>query len=129
MRRRTLIAGLSSAAFCLLNARAQPAEPPRRIVLLIPIVPARIQGPLWTFLRQLQALGSTEERNLRIDYRWPGEDVERMRADAEDVAASKPDMIFAHGGPALAAASKATRTTPIVFVQTPDPIEAGFVVS
>ena len=80
-------------------------------------------------MRQLQALGWTEERNLRIDYRWPGEDVERMRADAEDVAASKPDMIFAHGGPALAAASKATRTTPIVFVQTPDPIEAGFVVS
>jgi ABC-type uncharacterized transport system substrate-binding protein len=38
-----------------------------------------------------------------------------------------PDVIFATGGSPMVALQQATRTLPIVFVQVPDPVGAGFV--
>jgi putative tryptophan/tyrosine transport system substrate-binding protein len=40
-----------------------------------------------------------------------------------------PDVILASGGTVMAPLQQATRTVPIVFTQTPDPVGAGFVAS
>ena len=45
------------------------------------------------------------------------------------MVALAPDVILASGGPVVGALLQATRTVPIVFTQTPDPVGAGFVAS
>jgi putative ABC transport system substrate-binding protein len=82
---------------------------------------------LAAFRDALQKLGWTEGRNLRSDYRWGGGDADRTRAYAADLVALKPDVIF--GAPASAGVPlrRETRTIPIVFAQTPDPVGLGLV--
>ena len=43
------------------------------------------------------------------------------------MVALAPDVILAHGGATVGPLLQATRTVPIVFVQVPDPVGAGFV--
>ena len=52
----------------------------------------------------------------------------RLRYAAELVALA-PDVILAAGGATVGPLLQATRTVPIVFTQTPDPVGAGFVES
>jgi putative ABC transport system substrate-binding protein len=77
----------------------------------------------------LQQLGWTVGRNVRIDYRWAAGDAERIRRYAVELVALAPDVILAAGGAVVAPLLQATRTVPIVFAQTPDPVGAGFVAS
>jgi ABC-type uncharacterized transport system substrate-binding protein len=84
-------------------------------------------GPIAAFLQTLHELGWIEGRNVRLDYRWGGRDVDRIRRDAAELAALAPDVILAGGGQVMGPLREATRTMPIVFTQTPDPIGAGFV--
>jgi len=123
------VAFLGSAFALPVLAREQQPGRVRRIGVLIPIVQTRIQRALSAFLQALHASGWTEDRSVRIEYRWTGEDPDRMRADANELISLNPDVILAHGGPVVSAVQKATRTIPIVFVQVPDPIEAGLVKS
>ena len=44
-----------------------------------------------------------------------------------ELVALAPDVILATGGSSVAPLQQATRTLPIVFVQVPDPVGAGFV--
>jgi hypothetical protein len=46
------------------------------------------------FREGLQKLGWAEGRNLRIDYRWGGGSIERMRTYAAELVALKPDVIL-----------------------------------
>jgi ABC transporter substrate binding protein len=66
-------------------------------------------------------------RNLRIDIRWTAGDSASIRKYAAELAALAPDVILAWGGPVVGPLLQATRTIPIVFTQTPDPVAAGFV--
>jgi ABC-type uncharacterized transport system substrate-binding protein len=52
-----------------------------------------------------------------------------MRESATELAALAPDVILATGSAATAPLLHATRSVPIVFVHTPDPVGAGFVSS
>jgi ABC-type uncharacterized transport system substrate-binding protein len=56
-------------------------------------------------------------------------DAERTRKYAAELVALAPDVILASGGTVVGALLRATRTVPIVFTQTPDPVGAGFVES
>src|SRR5947209_8076421 len=81
-------------------------------------------------LRQaLQQLGWTEGRNIRIDLRWGGSNVERTRGFAAELVHLSPDLIFAYAKAQLAALSRETRTVPIVFCGASAPVEHGFVAS
>src|SRR5215472_6243749 len=81
------------------------------------------------FARGLQELGWIEGRNIRIDYRWGGGDLDRVRRYAAELVALAPDVILVGSGSALAALQNATRTVPIVFVSVSDPVGAGYVAS
>ena len=56
----------------------------------------------------------------------PG-DTGSTRRYADELVALAPDVILASGGTVVGALLQATRTVPIVFTQTLDPVGAGFV--
>jgi ABC-type uncharacterized transport system substrate-binding protein len=64
-----------------------------------------------------------------IEYRYGGDDYERLQALAKELARLKVDVILAASAPSAQAAKDATTTTPIVFVTGNDPVRAGFVAS
>jgi putative ABC transport system substrate-binding protein len=128
MRRRAFIAALGGAAAWPVVARAQQAERMRRVGVLMgyaetdPVAQARVKA----FQENLQQLGWTDGRNVRIDYRWTAGTVENARKYAAELLALAPDVILTVGGttgPML----QATRTVPIVFTNTSDPVGSGFV--
>ena len=128
MKRRTFIAGLGSAAVWPITARGQQPERLRRIGLLLGTTAddSDSQVRLAVFRQSLQQLGWTDGRNLRIDYRWAAGNAENYRKYAAELVALAPDVILAPGfsvGPMI----QATRTVPIVFVFTTDPVGSGFV--
>ena len=129
MQRREFIAALGSAAAWPLAARAQQPERVRRISVLTGIAgnDSEIKDRLTAFSRQLQQLGWTEGRNVRIDIRGGGGDLAATQKHATELVALAPDMILAIGNVTLAPLIEATRTVPIVFTVVIDPVGAGFV--
>src|SRR6516162_7193911 len=98
MKRRDFIALIGGAAAWPLAARAQQAEPVRRIGTLFP---GTKDSPLVSAFRErLAMLGWVEGGNLRVDYRFPGGDPDRYAAYAEELVNLRPDLIFAVNGPA-----------------------------
>jgi putative ABC transport system substrate-binding protein len=130
MRRRAVIAGLGSAAAWPLAARAQQApERMRRIGVLQSLAGDDPEGPtrMAGFMQGLQQLGWIEGRNFRIDSRWAAGDADLHRRYAAELVALAPDVILATASPSVSALQAATRTIPIVFAHSVDPVGAGFV--
>jgi putative tryptophan/tyrosine transport system substrate-binding protein len=130
MRRREFIAGLAGAAAWPLAARAQRGEPVRRIGALMagdendPEQKRRLTA----FTQALADLGWTDGRNVRMDVRWHGGDINRIRALAKELVGLQPDIIVVIGSTAATAAlQRETRTIPIVFVNVSDPVASGLV--
>jgi len=130
MKRRQFITLLAGTAAWPLAARAQQAERMRRIgILMVLADDPEGQARLAAFSRGLAALGWSDGRNVRIDTRWGAGDADRIRRYATELVALTPDVILAAGGAAVGPLLQATRTVPIVFTGTPDPVGAGFVAS
>jgi putative ABC transport system substrate-binding protein len=66
-------------------------------------------------------------RNLKIEIRQIGGDIDRIRRFAAEIVALEPDAILAVGSIAVGALQQETHSIPIVFVNAPDPVGAGFV--
>ena len=84
------------------------------------------------FLQELQQLGWTDGRNVRIDYRWGADDTERIRAErickyVAELVELAPDVVLVNGASSLRPLQEATRTVPIVFVQVTDPVGGGYI--
>jgi putative ABC transport system substrate-binding protein len=91
---------------------------------------AESKARIAAFLQGLQQLGWADGRNVRIDTRWWGaSDADANRRYAAELVALAPDVILASGGSVMAALLQATRTVPIVFTLTVDPVGAGYVAS
>jgi putative ABC transport system substrate-binding protein len=128
--RREFIALLGSAAAAWpLAARAQQAEPMRRIAVLMPLAEDNpvSQARIAAFVQGLQQSGWTDGRNVRIDYRWSAGDPNRIRKLAMELMALGPDVVLASTSAAVAPLRQATSTVPIVFAVVTDPVGAGFV--
>ena len=85
------------------------------------------QARIAAFLRELQQLGWTDGRNVRIDARWSATDAELIRKSAMELVALAPDVILASTTAAVGPLVQATRTVPIVFAVVADPVGAGIV--
>jgi AcrB/AcrD/AcrF family len=94
MRRRDFITLLGGAATWPLVARAQDRI--RRIGVLSAFAEndPEARGNVTAFRQALEKLGWTDGGNVRIDYRWGGADVERIRAHAIELIGLKPDVIL-----------------------------------
>ena len=132
MKRREFITLLGGAAVTWpLAARAQQSERARRIGILMGFAENDEvwQAYLASFRRSLKDLGWVEDRNIRFDYRFAGDNPERTRAAAEELVALAPDLIFVSTNPALSATMEATRIIPIVFTWVSDSVGSGYVAS
>ena len=90
---------------------------------------AQAQDRIAAFEQGLQQLGWTDGSNLQIDYRRGAGGTDNTHRYAAELVALEPDVILASGGSVVGALLQATRTVPIVFTQTPDPVAAGYVAS
>ena len=131
MKRRKFLAAFGGAAAWPLVARAQQSDRMRRIGVLMGYGESDPEAQIWisAFKQGLRDLAWEDGRNVRIDYRWPADDINRTRGFAVELVALAPDVIMASTNPAVMAAKQATRTIPIVFVIVPDPVGMGFVAS
>src|SRR5262249_59263686 len=84
---------------------------------------------IWAFAQGLQERGWTIGGNVRIEYRWGAGDLDRIRKYAAELVALGPDVIVATAGSTVGALQQASRTVPIVFVTTRDPVGGGLVES
>ena len=82
LRRRDFIAALSGAAAWPLGASAQPGDRVRRIGVLMGGDENDPRGEtlLSAFTKALADLGWTDGRNMRMDIRWQGGDIDRIQA-------------------------------------------------
>jgi putative tryptophan/tyrosine transport system substrate-binding protein len=130
MKRRDFITLLGSAAATWpLVARAQQREQIARIGVLMSAAAEDPEGRsrFAVFRQALQKLGWTEGQNLRIDVRWAAADAALERKFATELVSLTPDVILATASPTVAALQSVTRTVPIVFAHSVDPVGAGFV--
>jgi len=130
MRRREFLHALGGAVVVWpLAAHAQQGEPIRRVGVLMhaPSEEPEAQARAAAFLQGLQETGWAVGRNVRIDTRWSAGDVARLRRDATELVALRPDVLLAGVGATIPALREATHTIPIVFAQGLDPVGAGFV--
>src|SRR5512144_1732696 len=81
------------------------------------------------FLQRLQQLGWIDGRNLRIEAHRTASEPDDLRRHAVELAALAPDVILAGGTSTVGPLLQATRTVPIVFAGTADPVGAGLVAS
>jgi putative tryptophan/tyrosine transport system substrate-binding protein len=130
MRRREFIAGLGSAAAAWpITARAQQPDRVGRVGVLMGTAEIDLVGQarLAAFRQALAEFGWMQGRNLRVEYRWSGGDIGRVRAYAAELVGLRPNVILANTTPAAAALKQATRSIPIVFAVVNDPVEQGLV--
>src|SRR5262245_53833527 len=105
MRRREFMTLVAGAAAWPIAARAQQTDRMRRIGVLMgiaerdPDAAARISA----FHQVLEKRGWSVGRNLHIDYRWSGGDLDGTRAAAIEIVSLAPEIILADGTAALRA--------------------------
>jgi putative tryptophan/tyrosine transport system substrate-binding protein len=132
MRRREFITLIGSAAATWpLAARASQAGPVRKIGVLIGFAESdpAVQSWLAAFRSALAKLGWTEGSNLRIELRWAGDDLDRIKRFAKELVDLRPDAILSVTTPVTGVLVRETQTIPIVIVTVADPIASGFVTS
>jgi putative tryptophan/tyrosine transport system substrate-binding protein len=130
MQRRQFIGLLGGAAATWpLAVRAQQGGGMRRIGVLMNQASDDLEThDRSTALQQgLQQLGWIEGRNVRLDIRYGASNPDNARKGAAELVALAPDVILASGVVSLTPLVRRTRTIPIVFAITPDPVGAGFV--
>ena len=94
MRRREFITGLSAMAWPL-AAHAQQSDRIRRVGVLMlfdendPV--AKVRFP--AFKQALAGLGWIDGRNVRMHLRWSGDDINRIRALAQELVGLQHDII------------------------------------
>src|SRR5260370_20041696 len=125
MRRREFILAVGGAAAWPLAGRAQQGSVYRLGFLRDgPPPPSFMEG----FRRGLRELGYVEGQNITIHYGL-ADGPEKLPQAASELVKLNVDIIIASGTPPVVAAKNATRTIPIVYVASIDPIATGLVVS
>jgi putative ABC transport system substrate-binding protein len=101
IRRREFITLLGGAAAWPLAARAEQRDRVRRIGVLLPGVENAppVKARLSAFIQALAALGWTDGRNVRMDLRSGRNDINRIRALAQELVGLQPDIIFTNAAP------------------------------
>ena len=110
MRRRDFLGTVGGAAATWpIAAYAQQTDRIRRVGVLLG-VGNDAQGQVWLagFWKALQDLNRADARNVQIDVRWGGADIDYIRASAADLVKAKPDVMLVYAVRVLNAVRQAT---------------------
>jgi ABC-type uncharacterized transport system substrate-binding protein len=132
MRRRDFIKVIGGmAAGWPFVACAQQSMPMKRIAILMSSAETNFESSVGasTFVRGLEGRGWRPGDNVQVEYRWAEANVNLYRRFARELVALEPDVILAVGGIGVSELQQVTRTIPIVFVATNDPIDRGLITS
>src|SRR5215470_16398001 len=121
IRRRRFLATLGGAAAWPLAARAQQAATPVIGYLNLASPESDASSRLTGLRRGLNQTGYVEGRNFVIEYRWAGNQADRLPALAADLVQLRVTVIVAAGLlPALAAKAATTSIATIGFLENPN---------
>jgi putative tryptophan/tyrosine transport system substrate-binding protein len=129
MRRREFITLLGGAVVAPLAARAQQPPGMRRIGVLMggaehDLDWQRLEA---AFEQELKSLGWQRGRDIRIDYRWPGDEPDRVAAHAIELIEMGPELIVTAAATGVQAVRRRTDAIPVVFVNAAEPVRNGLV--
>jgi putative ABC transport system substrate-binding protein len=129
MRRRDFVTLLGGSAIAWpLAVQAQQAAMP--VIGYLGIRSAESDASRLTGLRRgLNETGYVEGRNLTIEYRWGGNQPDRLAALVAELIQMRVAVIVTPGLLSTLAAKAATTTIPIVFGVGADPVQHGLVAS
>jgi putative ABC transport system substrate-binding protein len=129
VRRRAFVTLLGGAAAWPLPLGAQP--PGRPAIGFLGLTSGVGDADyLRAFRESLKDAGYIEGENVTIEYRWAGDQYDRLPKLAAELVRRRVAVIVAVHGPAVARAAKeATATIPIVFAVSDDPVRLGLVAS
>ena len=99
LKRREFIAALGVAVAARpLAARAQQPTGIRRLGVLLNLSENDVEAQrlVKAFREKLAQLGWADGRNFRIDYRWAGGDVGRIRSFAKELIELSPDIMVGY---------------------------------
>jgi putative ABC transport system substrate-binding protein len=129
MKRRGFIMLVGGAAAWPLVASAQQSPIPVIGYLSLGSSPQSDTSRLTGLRRGLNETGYVEGRNFAIEYRWAGNQTDRLPALVADLVQFQVAVIVASGVVPALAAKSATTTIPIVFAIAADPVQLGLVAS
>jgi ABC-type uncharacterized transport system substrate-binding protein len=130
MQRREFITLLGGAAAAWpLAARAQQLEKAYLVGALMPFAEGDKEAELRrnAFQRGLEEFGWTNGHNIRLEFRWVGNERDHIRNSIIELVRLKPDVILVSTALILAALRQQTSTIPIVFTHITDPVSSGVV--
>jgi ABC-type uncharacterized transport system substrate-binding protein len=129
--RRDFITLLGGAAAWPVAARGQQGERIRRVGVLLPFIAGdwETEARKSSFEHGLRQLGWSLGANLSIEYRLAGGAADSIRRHAAELVALSPEVLVAAGALPPVQLLEATRIIPIVMVNVPDPVGAGWVQS
>jgi len=129
LRRRDFLTLLGGAAAAWpLTARAQRAKLP--VIGYLDSQPAvEGQDRRRAFRQGLKDNGFVEGENVVIDYRFGGEQMERVPELLNELVRARVAVIVAVSGPIALLAAKVSTSIPIVFMVPEDPVRLGLVAS
>ena len=121
---RLLISGLCALLLALcFPAEAQQSGKISRVGILF--IGGRDQPHLEAFKQGLRERGYTEGKNILLDYRYAEGNVDRLPSLAAELVQLKVDVIVTTSGNSARAATRVTRTIPIVLTTGADPVKSG----
>ena len=109
-------------ALCFPAEAQQSGKIPRVGVLFIG---GRNQPHLESFKQGLKERGYTEGKNILLDYRYAEGNVDRLPSLAAELVQLKVDVIVTTSGNSARAATRVTKTIPIVLTTGADPVKSG----
>lgn len=81
------------------------------------------------FRGQLAKTGWTVGGNLQIDFQWGTGDAAWVYAATERALGLSPDVLLANGDASVHSAMQLTKSVPVIFIGSGDPVEDGLVQS
>ena len=126
MKRIVLLVSLVLGIFAAPAAYAEEAKTARVGFLLIGSSQAGLTPAFDAFREGLRELGWIENQNIVIEYRWAGENPDRLPELAAELVRLKVDVIIG-STPGAHAAQQATTSIPIIMCIADDAVKQGFV--
>ena len=128
-RRDTVLALFALGAAPLRAFAQQQSRKVPRIGWLVPGTQASQEVSLEEYRSGMRELGYLEGRTVETEYVYADGQFDRLPGLAAELVAHKVDVLVTSSTPGCLAAKRATKTIPIVFAVSSDPISTGVVES